>query len=51
MIDSTLGDIGTPHGINKGTTVDPRSNCVSYLKGQCHQIRMALKWGSYKGLS
>ncbi len=23
-------------------------NC---LKGQCHQIRMALKWGSFKGLS
>jgi hypothetical protein len=21
------------------------------LKGQCHQIRMALKWGSFKGLS
>jgi hypothetical protein len=21
------------------------------LKGQCHQIRMTLKWGSFKGLS
>jgi hypothetical protein len=24
---------------------------VSTLKGQCHQSRMALKWGSFKGLN
>ncbi len=27
-----------------------RSDTVP-LKGQCHQIRMTLKWGSFKGLS
>ncbi len=24
---------------------------ILHLKGQCHQIRMALKWGSFQGLS
>ncbi len=27
------------------------NDCTPCLKGQCHQIRMALKWGSLKGLS
>ncbi len=31
------------------TRPDPQ-HCTC-LKGQCHQIRMALKWGSFKGLS
>jgi hypothetical protein len=28
-----------------------RPLAVHPLKGQCHQIRMALKWGSLKGLN